>query len=93
MLEGLHAESALYLEMAIFLSEAQPPKPVANPTVPSVASTSTKKDPKTLIPQLVREALYFSHRDIGVEIDVSINQWPPFNIVVVSARSYTLHNE
>jgi len=78
MLEDLYAESVLRL--GIFHSEVEPPKPVANPTVPSVASTSTKKDPKTLIPQLVREALYFSHRDIGVEIDVSTNQWPPLTL-------------
>jgi hypothetical protein len=78
MLEDLYVESALYL--SIFYFVAEPPKPVANPIVPSVASTSTKKDPKTLIPQLVREALYFSHRDIGVEIDVSINQCPPLTL-------------
>jgi hypothetical protein len=50
-----------------------PPKPVANPTVPSEPSTSTQKEPKTLIPQLVLDARYFSHLDIGVEIGVSIN--------------------
>ena len=50
-----------------------PPKPVAKPTVPSVASISTQNEPKTLIPQLVRDARYFSHLDIGVEIGVSIN--------------------
>jgi hypothetical protein len=71
-------KSALCLH--IFTAKAEPPKPVANPTVPSVASTSTQKDPRTLIPQLVREALYFSHRDIGVEIGVSINQWPPLTL-------------
>ena len=53
--------------------EIIPPKPVANPIVPSVASISTQKEPKTLIPQLVRDARYFSHLDIGVEIGVSIN--------------------
>jgi hypothetical protein len=50
-----------------------PPNPVANPTLPSVASISTQKDPKTLMPQLVLEARYFSHRDIGVDMGVSIN--------------------
>ena len=50
-----------------------PPKPVAKPTVPSVASISMKKEPKTLIPQLVREARYFSHLEQGVEIGESIN--------------------
>jgi hypothetical protein len=50
-----------------------PPKPVAKPTVPSLASISTKNEPRTLIPQLVREALYFSHREQGVEIGESIS--------------------
>jgi len=50
-----------------------PPKPVANPTVPSEPSSSTQNDPKTLIPQLVLDARYFSHLDIGVEIEVSIS--------------------
>lgn len=48
-----------------------PPKPVAKPTVPSVASISIKIDPSTLMPQLVREFLYFSHPDMGVEIGES----------------------
>lgn len=50
-----------------------PPNPVAKPTVPSEPSISTQKEPKTLIPQLVLEARYFSQRDIGVDIGVSIN--------------------
>ncbi len=50
-----------------------PPNPVAKPTVPSEPSISTQKEPRTLIPQLVLEARYFSHRDIGVDIGVSIN--------------------
>lgn len=50
-----------------------PPKPVAKPTVPSDASISTKKDPSTLMPQLVREPRYFSHLEQGVEIGESIN--------------------
>jgi hypothetical protein len=50
-----------------------PPKPVANPTVPSEPSISTQKEPSTLIPQLVLEVLYFSHRDMGVEMGVSIS--------------------
>jgi hypothetical protein len=50
-----------------------PPNPVAKPTVPSVASISKQKEPSTLIPQLVREVRYFSHRDMGVDIDESIN--------------------
>jgi hypothetical protein len=53
--------------------EVVPPKPVAKPTVPSEPSTSTQKEPSTLIPQLVLDARYFSHLDIGVEIGVSIN--------------------
>lgn len=50
-----------------------PPKPVAKPTVPSVASISTKNDPKTLMPQLVLDARYCSHLEHGVEISVSIS--------------------
>jgi len=50
-----------------------PPNPVANPTVPSLPSISTQKEPRTLMPQLVLEARYFSQRDIGVDIGVSIN--------------------
>jgi hypothetical protein len=50
-----------------------PPKPVANPTVPSEPSISTQNDPKTLIPQLVLELRYFSHLDIGVDMGVSIS--------------------
>jgi hypothetical protein len=57
-----------------------PPKPVAKPTVPSVASISTKNEPSTLMPQLVREALYFSHLEHGVEMGESINQCPPFTL-------------
>lgn len=53
-----------------------PPKPVACPTVPSEASISTKKEPSTLMPQLVREARYFSHIELGVEMGVSINLFP-----------------
>ena len=61
--------------------ERLPPKPVAKPTVPSVASISTKKDPNTLMPQLVREARYFSHCEQGVEMGESmslagsVSQW------------------
>ena len=54
-------------------SMLSPPKPVANPIVPSVPSISTQNEPRTLIPQLVLEARYFSHLDIGVDIGVSIN--------------------
>lgn len=50
-----------------------PPKPVANPTVPSVASISTRKDPRTLMPQLVLDFLYWSQMEQGVEISESIN--------------------
>jgi hypothetical protein len=50
-----------------------PPNPVAKPTVPSEPSISTQNEPRTLMPQLVLEARYFSHRDIGVDIGVSIN--------------------
>jgi hypothetical protein len=50
-----------------------PPKPVANPTVPSVASISRKKDPRTLIPQLVLDVRYFSHWEHGVEMGESIS--------------------
>ena len=50
-----------------------PPKPVAKPTVPSVASISRKNEPSTLMPQLVRDALYFSHLEHGVEMGESIN--------------------
>jgi hypothetical protein len=57
-----------------------PPKPVAKPTVPSVASISTKNEPSTLMPQLVREALYFSHLEHGVEMGESISQCPPFTL-------------
>lgn len=53
------------------------PKPVANPFVPFEASTSTQNDPRTLMPQLVRDARYCSYPDMGVEIFESINQWPP----------------
>ena len=35
-----------------------PPKPVAKPLEPSVASISTQKDPSTLIPKSVRELRY-----------------------------------
>lgn len=51
-----------------------PPKPVAKPVVPSEASISTQKEPRTLIPQLVRDVRYFSHPDIGVEIGLSMSQ-------------------
>lgn len=50
-----------------------PPNPVANPTVPSLASISTKIEPRTLMPQLVRELRYFSHPDMGVEIGESMS--------------------
>lgn len=50
-----------------------PPKPVAKPTVPSDPSISTQNEPSTLMPQLVLDALYFSQRDIGVDIDVSMS--------------------
>jgi hypothetical protein len=50
-----------------------PPNPVAKPTVPSEPSISTQNEPKTLIPQLVLEARYLSHLDIGVDIGVSIS--------------------
>ncbi len=57
-----------------------PPKPVAKPTVPSVASISIKKEPRTLMPQLVRDALYFSHCEHGVDMGESISQWPPLTL-------------
>jgi hypothetical protein len=50
-----------------------PPNPVAKPTVPSVASISTKNEPRTLMPQLVLDARYFSHREQGVEMGESIS--------------------
>jgi hypothetical protein len=50
-----------------------PPKPVAKPTVPSVASISRKNEPSTLMPQLVRDARYFSHCEHGVEMGESIS--------------------
>jgi hypothetical protein len=50
---------------------------VAKPFVPSVPSISTQKDPSTLIPQDVRDPRYCAHRVIGVEMSLSISQWPP----------------
>lgn len=38
--------------------EYLPPNPVAKPTVPSDASISIKNDPRTLMPQLVRDLRY-----------------------------------
>jgi hypothetical protein len=86
-----------------------PPTPVANPTMPLVASISTQKEPRTLlIPQLVQEERYFSHRDLGVDMGVSINllfinqtgrdaSWqnspmPTLNIVIISSRAYAIHD-
>ena len=46
---------------------------MAKPTVPSVASISTKNEPNTLMPQLVRDFRYSSHLEQGVEIGESIN--------------------
>jgi hypothetical protein len=43
------------------------------PTVPSEASISKKKDPRTLIPQLVLDGRYVSQPEHGVEMDVSIS--------------------
>lgn len=50
-----------------------PPKPVAKPIVPSEASISTRKEPRTLMPQLVRDLRYCSHCDAGVEIGESMS--------------------
>lgn len=50
-----------------------PPKPVAKPTVPSVASISTRKEPRTLMPQVVREERYFSQPEQGVEMGLSMS--------------------
>lgn len=52
-----------------------PPKPVAKPTVPSVASISTRKEPRTLMPHEVREPRYFSHLEQGVEMGESMSLW------------------
>ena len=50
-----------------------PPKPVAIPTVPSTDSISTRNEPRTLIPQLVRDLRYCSHREEGVEMSLSMS--------------------
>lgn len=50
-----------------------PPKPVAKPMVPSEASISTRKEPRTLMPQLVRDLRYCSHCDAGVEMGESMS--------------------
>ena len=60
-------------ELIKFGEDCVPPKPVAKPTVPSDPSISTQNEPRTLMPQLVLEARYFSHLDIGVDIGVSIS--------------------
>lgn len=54
-----------------------PPKPVAKPLVPSVASISTQNDPKTLIPHDVRDPRNCAHLVMGVEMLLSTSQWPP----------------
>lgn len=41
--------------------------------VPSEASISTRKDPRTLMPQLVRDLRYCSHCEAGVEIGESMS--------------------
>jgi hypothetical protein len=66
---GLFVSAAVVLGEKIFL----PPKPVAKPTVPSVASISRKNEPSTLMPQLVLEARYFSHLEHGVEMGESMS--------------------
>lgn len=50
---------------------------MAKPLTPLEASISTQKEPRTLMPQVVREERYFSHPDMGVAIGLSISQWPP----------------
>lgn len=50
-----------------------PPKPVAKPIVPSEASISTRKEPRTLMPQLVRDLRYCSHCEAGVEMGESMS--------------------
>ena len=50
-----------------------PPNPVAKPTVPSDASTSTRNEPRTLMPQLVRDLRYCSHLEQGVDMSVSMS--------------------
>lgn len=50
---------------------------MAKPLVPSEASISTQKEPRTLMPQLVRDERYFSHPDMGVEMGLSTSQCPP----------------
>lgn len=53
-----------------------PPKPVAIPTVPSTDSISTRNEPRTLIPQLVRDLRYCSHREEGVDMSLSMSLVP-----------------
>lgn len=53
--------------------EYLPPNPVAKPTVPSDASISTRNDPRTLMPQLVRDLRYWVHCEAGVEISLSMS--------------------
>lgn len=58
----------------VMLAESQiPPKPVAKPTVPSEASISTRNEPRTLMPQLVRDLRYCSHFEQGVEMSLSMS--------------------
>lgn len=53
-----------------------PPKPVAKPTVPSVASISMMNEPNTFMPQLVRDLRYCGHIEHGVEISESMSLSP-----------------
>ena len=66
---GLPVSAVVIVAGMVFL----PPKPVAKPTVPSVDSISRKKDPSTLMPQLVLDARYFSHLEHGVEMGESMS--------------------
>jgi hypothetical protein len=74
-----------------------PPKPVAIPTVPSDASISTKKDPRTLMPQVVLDFLYLSQMEQGVEISESTSLSKPYrvspqykNAVTVNRSSFNI---
>lgn len=59
--------------LSYYVRDYAPPKPVAMPTVPSVASISMRNEPRTLMPQLVLELRYCSHREQGVEMGLSIS--------------------
>jgi len=85
-----------------------PPNPVAKPLVPSVASISTQKEPRTLIPHDVRDFRYFSYCDMGVDIllsaiisiglrtgslDDTYQPMSSFYVMVVSSRPDSLSDE